>query len=51
MSDQILQEVGGDMDIFKKLGAKIPGIEGMIKRSEYRDADKLLRETIAKEAD
>jgi len=51
MSDQILEEVGGDMDIFKKLGSKIPGFKEMIERSEYRDADKLLRDTIAKAAE
>jgi hypothetical protein len=51
MSDQILQKVSGDMDPFKKIAKKIPGFDGFIKRSEYRDADKLLRDTISRETD
>jgi hypothetical protein len=51
MSDQILQKVSGDMDPFKKIAMKIPGFDGFIKRSEYRDADKLLRDTISRETD
>jgi hypothetical protein len=51
MSDQILQEVSGDLDPFKKITQKIPGFDGFVKRSQYRDADKLLRDTIAKDTD
>ncbi len=51
MSDQILGKVGDDMDIFKKIGMKIPGFDDFMKRSQYRDADKLLRETISRETD
>jgi hypothetical protein len=51
MSDQILQKVSGDLDFFKKIANRIPGFDDFVKRSEYRDADKLLRTTIAKEAE
>ncbi|MBP1693488.1 MAG: uncharacterized protein H6Q37_1371 [Chloroflexi bacterium] len=51
MSDQILQKVSGDIDPIKKIAMRIPGFDGFIKRSEYRDADKLLRETIARDAE
>lgn len=51
MSDQIFQKVSGDMDPFKKLAMRIPGFDDFIKRSQYRDADKLLRDTIAREAE
>jgi len=47
MSDQILGKVTDDLDPFKKIANKIPGFGGFIKRSQYRDADKLLRDTIA----
>ncbi len=51
MSDQILQKVSGDSDFFKKIAKRIPGFDDFVKRSEYRDADKLLRDSISKEAD
>jgi hypothetical protein len=51
MSDQILQKVSGDIDPVKRIALKVPGFDGFIKRSEYRDADKLLRETLVKEAE
>jgi hypothetical protein len=51
MSDQILQKVSGDMDFFKKIAKRIPGFDDFIKRSEYRDADHLLRMTIVREVD
>jgi hypothetical protein len=35
------------MDLFKKIAGKIPGFGGYIERQSRRDADKLLRETIA----
>lgn len=47
MSDQIFDKVGSDMDIFKKILGKIPGFSGYIDRQKRRDADKLLRDTIA----
>lgn len=51
MSDQILQKVSGDMDPLKKIAMRIPGFDDFVRRSQYRDADKLLRETIAREAE
>jgi hypothetical protein len=50
MSDfvnQILSKVSGDMDPFKKIASKIPGFGGYMERQTRRDADKLLRETVA----
>jgi hypothetical protein len=51
MSDQIFQKVGGDLDIVKKIAMKVPGFDDFVKRSQYRDADKLLREMIARETE
>ncbi|MCI0521873.1 MAG: hypothetical protein L0Z70_16630 [Chloroflexi bacterium] len=50
MSDlvnQLLGKVSGDMDPFKKILGKIPGFSGYMERQNRRDADKLLRETVA----
>jgi len=47
MSDQIFGKVGSDLDIFKKIVSKIPGFGGYVERQKRRDADKLLRDTIA----
>jgi hypothetical protein len=47
MSDQIFEKVSGDMDVFKKILNKIPGFNGYVERQKRRDADRLLRETIA----
>jgi hypothetical protein len=47
MSDQIFEKVGSDMDLFKKIVSKIPGFGGYMERQKRRDADKLLRDTIA----
>jgi hypothetical protein len=46
-TDQIFGKVDSDMDPFKKILSKIPGFDGYIKRQTRRDADKLLRETVA----
>jgi hypothetical protein len=46
LKDQILGNVTGDMDIFKKIASKIPGFKGYIERQARRDSDKLLRDTI-----
>jgi hypothetical protein len=46
MSD-LFDRVTGDMDIFSKLLSKIPGFKGYMERKNRRQADKLLRETIA----
>ena len=48
LRDQIFGKVTGDMDIFKKLGSKIPGFSGYIERQARRDSDKLLRDMIFK---
>ena len=48
LRDQIFGKVTGDMDIFKKLGSKIPGFSGYIERQNRRDSDKLLRDMIFK---
>ena len=47
MSDQIYNKVDADMDPFKKLMSKVPGFSGYIERQKRRDADKLLRDTLA----
>lgn len=47
MSDQIYNEVNSDLDPFKKILGKIPGFKGYVERQKRRDADKLLRETVA----
>ena len=36
-----------DLDPFKKILGKIPGFKGYVERQKRRDADKLLRETVA----
>jgi cytochrome c556 len=48
LRDQIFGKVTGDLDIFKKLGSKIPGFSGYIERQARRDSDKLLRDMIFK---
>ncbi len=47
MSDQLYDEVSSDMDPFKKILGKIPGFKGYVERQARRDADKLLRQTVA----
>jgi len=48
LKDQIFEKVSADKDLFKKIVSKIPGFGGYVERQTRRDADKLLRETIAK---
>jgi hypothetical protein len=50
MSD-ILEQVTGQQDFFKKILAKIPGFKGYIARGDRRMSDKLLREKVADEFD
>lgn len=45
--DQIFQKVTEQMDPLKKILSKIPGFKGYMERQNRRDADKILRETIA----
>jgi hypothetical protein len=47
MIDQLFEKVSSDMDPFKKVASKIPGFSGYIERQKRRDADKLLRDTVA----
>lgn len=42
------QNVSGQMDPFKKLASFIPGFSGYVERQNRRDADKLVRDTIAR---
>ena len=47
MSD-MMSKVSGQMDPFKKLASIIPGFSGYVERQNRRDADKLVRETVAR---
>jgi hypothetical protein len=47
MSD-FFEKVKGQVDPFKKLLTHIPGFSGYVERQSRRDADKLLRETVAR---
>ncbi len=47
MSD-FFEKVKSQIDPFKKLASFIPGFSGYIERQNRRDADKLLRETVAR---
>ncbi len=51
MQDPIFQKVNEQMDPFKKILSKIPGFKGYMERQNRRDADKILRETIANRFD
>jgi hypothetical protein len=42
------QNVSGQVDPFKKLVSYIPGFSGYVERQNRRDADKLVRETVAR---
>jgi hypothetical protein len=46
IEDQVYQKVTNSMDIFKKIGSKIPGFKGYVERQNRRDSDKLIRDTI-----
>lgn len=46
IKDQIYQKITSSMDIFKKIGSKIPGFKGYVERQNRRDSDKLIRDTI-----
>lgn len=47
MSD-FFEKVSSQVDPFKKLASFIPGFSGYVERQNRRDADKLLRETVAR---
>lgn len=46
--DNFFEKVTSMQDPFKKLMSYIPGFNGYIERQNRRDADKLLRETVAR---
>ncbi len=46
--DQFFEKVTSQQDPFKKVMAFIPGFKGYIDRQNRRDADKLLRDTVAR---
>jgi hypothetical protein len=47
MSDQLYGKVSSELDPLKRILSKIPGFDGYVERQSRRDADKLLRETVA----
>jgi hypothetical protein len=49
--DEFFQKVTSQQDPFKRLGSLIPGFKGYIERQNRRDADKLLRDTVARRFD
>ena len=46
--DQFFEKVTSQQDPFKKLMSYIPGFSGYIDRQNRRDADKILRDTVAR---
>jgi hypothetical protein len=49
--EEFFQKVKSQQDPFKRLVSIIPGFGGYIERQNRRDADKLLRETVARRFD
>ena len=49
--DDFFQKVTSQQDPFKKLASFIPGFNGYIERQNRRDADKVLRDTVARRFD
>jgi hypothetical protein len=49
--DEFFQKVKSQQDPFKRLASLIPGFGGYIERQNRRDADKLLRDTVARRFD
>lgn len=47
----MFQNISSQMDVFKKLASYIPGFSGYVERQNRRDADKLVRETVARRFD
>jgi len=47
LKDEILDKIRSDVDPFKRILGQVPGFGGYVERQSRRDADKLLRETIA----
>ncbi|HTP02106.1 MAG TPA: hypothetical protein VMJ64_12090 [Anaerolineales bacterium] len=42
------QNVAGQVDPFKRLASYVPGFHGYVERQNRRDADKLVRDTVAR---
>ena len=49
--EEFFQKVTSQQDPFRRLGSLIPGFKGYIERQNRRDADKLLRDTVARRFD
>jgi predicted nucleic acid-binding protein len=49
--NEFFEKVTGQVDPFKKLASYIPGFGGYVERQNRRDADKLLRDTVARRFD
>jgi len=49
--DDFFQKVASQQDPFKKVMSNIPGFSGYIERQNRRDADKILRDTVARRFD
>ena len=49
--EEFFQKVTSQMDPFKSLASHIPGFKGYVERQNRRDADKLLRDTVARRFD
>jgi hypothetical protein len=49
--DEFFEKVKSQQDPFRRLASAIPGFKGYIERQNRRDADKLLRDTVARRFD
>jgi len=49
--NEFFEKVTSQVDPFKKLASYIPGFGGYVERQNRRDADKLLRDTVARRFD
>lgn len=49
--DEFFQKIMSQQDPFKKLASYIPGFGGYVERQNRRDADKVLRDTVARRFD
>ena len=49
--DEFFEKVQSQQDPFRRLASLIPGFGGYVERQTRRDADKLLRETVARRFD
>lgn len=47
--DDLLSRLRAEQDVFKQLAAYVPGFSGYVDRQNRRAADKLLRETVARQ--